>query len=90
VVPKGRYPDIYYIILDGHARSDILAELYGYDNNWFVDSLRQRGFYVADRSRTNYAQTYLSLASTLNMTYLDSLAQAVGPKSQPGYAAATR
>jgi hypothetical protein len=82
VAAEGLYPDIYHIILDGHARTDILAKLYGYDNRWFIDSLRRRGFYVADRGRANYSQTYLSLASTLNMTYLDSLVQAVGVKSQ--------
>ncbi|HTW91348.1 MAG TPA: hypothetical protein VMH22_06525 [bacterium] len=80
-VEKGHYPDIYDIILDAHARADILASMYHYDDTWFVDSLRQLGFYVVSQARTNYPQTYLSVASTLNMTYLDSLARAVGPQS---------
>ncbi|GAJ03090.1 unnamed protein product, partial [marine sediment metagenome] len=29
-------PDIYYIILDGYTRKDVLQELYGYDNSDFL------------------------------------------------------
>lgn len=75
------YPDIYYIILDAYARSDILKAKYGLDNSVFLDSLRARGFYVADRAQSNYAQTYLSLASSLNFEYLDSLALVLKPRS---------
>jgi hypothetical protein len=63
-------PDIYYIILDGYARQDILQELYNYDNSDFIKSLTDRGFYVASKSQSNYIQTVLSLASSLNMEYL--------------------
>lgn len=65
-----RLPDIYYIILDGYARADVLKEVYHYDNGEFVDWLRAAGFYVADESRSNYLQTMLSLASSLNSVYL--------------------
>lgn len=75
-------PDIYFIVLDGYGRSDILREVYGYDNSWFLDSLRRRGFYVAGRSRASYGQTLLSLGSSLNMVHLDSLAAAAGPESE--------
>jgi hypothetical protein len=66
-----RLPDIYYIILDDYARADILRDVYHYDNSAFVDWLRVRGFYVADDSRSNYVQTMLSLASSLNSRYLE-------------------
>ncbi|OGM11467.1 hypothetical protein A2Z22_00250 [Candidatus Woesebacteria bacterium RBG_16_34_12] len=66
-------PDIYYIILDGHARSDILKEIYDYDVNELIKNLENKGFYIATKSTTNYIQTYLSLASSLNFEYLDSL-----------------
>ena len=46
-------PDIYYIILDGYARADILEELYNYDNSEFLEFLEQRGFFVADQGRAN-------------------------------------
>jgi hypothetical protein len=74
----GVLPDIYYIILDGYARADILEEIYLYDNAEFLDYLTRKGFYVARESRSNYCQTLLSLASSLNMTYLDDLAQRIG------------
>lgn len=66
-----RPPDIYYLILDGYGRADVLREIYGYDNRQFLDQLRSRGFYVANRSSSNYAQTFLSLASSLNYRYLN-------------------
>jgi len=71
-------PDIYYIIVDGYARSDLLTELFEYDNSAFIQYLQQRGFYVAERSRSNYVQTSLSLASSLNFEYLDYLTEAAG------------
>jgi hypothetical protein len=75
------YPDIYYIILDGYARSDVLKSHYRTDNTAFLDELERLGFFVATRANSNYAQTYLSLASSLNFTYLDSLVEALGSKS---------
>jgi hypothetical protein len=73
------FPDIYYIIVDGYARADILEEIYHYDNTEFLDHLEGRGFFVADASNANYPQTALSLASTLNLQYLDVLAERFGP-----------
>lgn len=74
-------PHIYYIILDGYARADILREIYQYDNTEMGDYLTQKGFYIADRSRSNYAQTALSLASSLNFEYLDDLVEQIGVES---------
>jgi len=74
-------PDIYYIILDSYTREDVLMQAYGYDNSDFIGYLRSRGFLVGSRSRSNYAQTYLSLASSLNMMYLDSVVRKAGPES---------
>ncbi len=77
-LPVDPLPDIYYIILDGYARADILQDLYGYDNSQFLDFLAERGFYVAARSAANYCQTVLSLASSLNLSYLDKEAERIG------------
>jgi len=74
-------PDIYYLIVDGYGRADILAELYAIDNSAFVAGLEERGFYVAAQSRANYTHTHLSLASALNMIYLDEVADQVGRDS---------
>jgi hypothetical protein len=64
-------PDIYYIILDGYARSDVLQERYGIDNQPFLDYLHGKGFFVADESYSNYMQTIFSVASSLNFEYID-------------------
>jgi len=66
-------PDIYYIILDGYGRSDILKSEFGYDNSDFLNSLRDQGFFVADCAQSNYAQTQLSLASSLNFNYIRNI-----------------
>ena len=64
-------PDIYYIILDAYSGADVLDGLYGLDNRPFLDSLRSKGFYVADESHTNYTQTIFSIPSALNFDYID-------------------
>jgi hypothetical protein len=66
-------PSIYYIILDAHGRQDILQELYADDNSGFIQFLKGKGFFVGAASHSNYAQTELSLSSSLNMQYLDSI-----------------
>ena len=66
-------PDIYFIILDAHGRQDILKDEYGYDDGPFLQHLKDKGFYVADQSTSNYMWTELSLPSALNMRYLDDL-----------------
>ncbi len=75
-------PDIYYIIVDGYARADVLDENYNLENQSFLQFLRHQGFYIAEQSRSNYTQSGLSLASSLNMTYLDFLSDQPGSISQ--------
>jgi hypothetical protein len=71
-------PDIYYIILDGYGRADMLEQIYGFDNSGFIDELKALGFAVTTGSRANYPQTVLSLGSSLNMQYLDKMAEKMG------------
>lgn len=71
-------PDIYYIILDGYGRSDVLDQLYGFDNRSFLDSLANLNFQVATGSLTNYKATTLSLASSLNMDYVNWINSTTG------------
>jgi hypothetical protein len=68
-------PDVYYIILDSHTRSDALLQDFGLDNSAFIAELQRLGFYIADCSRSNYTITSNSLASSLNMAYVDALVQ---------------
>ena len=74
-------PNIYYIILDGYARSDILLQNFYFCNSEFTGALEERGFYVAAESASNYSSTLFSLASSLNMTYLDEVAEENGLES---------
>lgn len=71
-------PDIYYIIVDGFARSDTLLNLYDIDNSDFVNALQSKGFFVANESYSNYTQTRSSLASSMNMMYLDEVSEVIG------------
>jgi len=73
-------PDVYYIILDAYARDDTLKAEFDLDTSPFLSQLEAIGFYVARCSQSNYAQTQLSLASSLNMNYL----QALDPGYSPG------
>ena len=34
--PEQSRPDIYYIILDGYARSDVMKSLFDFDNSGFL------------------------------------------------------
>jgi hypothetical protein len=64
------FPDIYFIILDGYGRQDVIKKLYGLDNSVFIHWLEGKGFYVANQSQSNYMRTKFALASTLNLGYI--------------------
>ena len=71
-------PDIYYIILDAYARDDVLRDFFQYDNSEFIQQLEAMGFYVAPCSLSNYAETRLSLSSSLNMDHQAALSKESG------------
>jgi hypothetical protein len=73
-------PDIYWIILDGYGRADVLEEIYGVDTTGFLTSLQQKGFFIAEQSHSNYIQTVYSIPSAMNFTYLDPM-----PANVSGY-----
>jgi hypothetical protein len=79
--PPAERPDVYYLIFDRYTNERVLREQYGFDNTPFLDDLRRRGFTVIDDAVANYPRTSPSLASSLNMTYLDELAAELGPDS---------
>lgn len=68
---NNQYPDIYYIILDEYASLDTIKKIWGYDNTWFKDELENMGFYVSTNSKSRYTDTRYSIASSLNMEYID-------------------
>ena len=78
----GTAPDIYYIVLDSYARNDVLINDYNYDNSAFTNELMKRGFYLPDCAYSNYFGTSISIASSLNMQYLDELGFSTGVYSK--------
>jgi len=64
-------PDIYFIILDEYAHPDTMKEYYDYDNSQFIESLEDKGFFIASESRTRTLHTPQIVAQILNMEYLD-------------------
>jgi len=62
-------PDIYLILLDAYARSDILKNRLNYDNRAFLQQLEDMGFYVADCSQSNYPATNISVTSLFYADY---------------------
>jgi hypothetical protein len=68
-------PDVWHILFDRYAGIDTLRSTYRYDNRPFVAALRQRGFAVSDEAYSNYQRTAHSVASTMNGSMLDPLAE---------------
>lgn len=66
-----RLPDIIYVVPDRYGSVEVLADAFDHDNRRFIDALRKRGFAVAEGAQANYLKTHYSLASSLNMQYLD-------------------
>ena len=63
-------PDIYFMLYDTYPRKDVLAKYWGHDNTEFEQMLIAKGFYIVEKSRSNYWRTAQSLSSSMNMTYL--------------------
>lgn len=63
-------PNIYYIIFDSYTNFKSLEKYWGYNNSGLYNFLKKNGFYVARESRSSYNQTHFTLASTLNLSYL--------------------
>jgi hypothetical protein len=72
-IPNDDTPDVYYILMDGYDREDLLRQDIGLDNHEFIAQLEQLGFVVPDCTQSNYNTTIFAVASTFNMNYLDQL-----------------
>jgi hypothetical protein len=71
-------PNIYFILLDGYGREDVILSRYGLKNP-LNEKLRELGFYIAAGAHSNYGQTAVSLAATLNLDYIDSMIEVKDP-----------
>lgn len=73
-LPAGQtLPDIYYIMPEDYGRVDQLLRWDQLDTGPFVQFLKDKGFYVAECSQSNYVTSELSLGSALDMDYLQHL-----------------
>lgn len=95
-IAKDDTPDVYYILMDGYGREDLLKTDIGLDNQAFIAQLEQLGFVIPECTQSNYNDTIFAVASTFNMNYLDQLgfaysdmvnANAKDEASAPGLAA---
>ncbi len=66
-------PSIYFILLDEYSGTDALRSYFNYDNSPFEHFLQQQGFKVNHHPTSNYVFTVFSVASILNMEYLQQL-----------------
>jgi hypothetical protein len=83
VLPSGASrPDVYVLIPDDYARSDILKKYFHYDNSGFLHELERRGFQIAKQSRSPYSDSEMNVASEVNLDYLSRLPSILGKKSQ--------
>ena len=78
VVAADSLPDIYLIVLDQYATSDVMKGVFTFDNHAFEDSLRGLGFRIPLATWSNYAFTAASIASLLDMRHVDSIASHAG------------
>lgn len=69
LLSKSQFPDIFYIVLDEFASKEQAKSFYNYDITPFEQFLTLKGFYIASESKSKYALTKLSLATSLNMEY---------------------
>jgi hypothetical protein len=68
-------PDVYLVIADEYVGNSELKEVFHFDDSAFLNQLKKRGFYTIPNSSSNYNFTPYSVASTLNMDYLDMSAR---------------
>lgn len=66
-------PNVYLLLFDEYASSVALKEQYGFDNSFLDSFLVKQGFHINAGSSSNYNLTVFSMASVLNMSYIDGL-----------------
>jgi hypothetical protein len=75
-------PDIYVIIPDDYARTDVLRKYFHFDNSAFDRALERRGFVLSQQNRSPYSDSESNIAAMLNMDYLTNFPRVLGKDSQ--------
>jgi hypothetical protein len=73
-------PNVYWLILDGYPRADVLESYFSYSNQPFLTALVERGFVIAESAYANYASTKLSISTTGTMEYYLPVNDPMHPK----------
>lgn len=81
-VSAGTKPDIYLLNFDRYGNRDMIHDFYGFDNSEFYAYLEREGFVTYPSAYANYPITDLSIASYLNMEYLDEMVREAGEDTQ--------
>lgn len=66
-------PDIYLLLFDEYGSSLSLKQRFGFDNSNLDSFLTDRGFHIQANSHSNYNFTPFSMASILNMSFLQGI-----------------
>ncbi len=69
--PVDGAPNIYYILVHGLGRLDVLREGFGIDVSDFESVLKRHGFFISANTRANYTDFHSSISASLNMSYLN-------------------
>lgn len=78
-LPVSGAPNIHLLLLDAYPRADTLRTMFEYENAPFISDLEQMGFQVVEHSRSNYTKTIMTVASMLNMDYIESIPELERP-----------
>jgi hypothetical protein len=66
-------PSVWFLMMDGYARADVLKEEFDLDTTPFLREMRKRGFDVNPEAAASYPRTLGSVGSTLAMDYTISV-----------------
>lgn len=66
-------PDIYFLVFDEYSSSESLQKHYAFDNSRLDSFLVGAGFRIQRHSTSNYSSTAFSMASMLDMHYLERI-----------------
>ena len=72
-------PDVYFLLVDGLGQPRWLEQAYGLPRQLLTSGLEEQGFRLLEQSRSNYPQTALSAAATLNMAPIHELLEIRDP-----------
>ena len=74
-------PNVYFLLFDEYAGSLSLKEQYHFDND-LDNFLLKQGFHINEQSSSNYNLTPFSMASVLNMSYIEGIKTPLHIESQ--------